>query len=255
MFRKANNNERTIRRYKTQDMLLLIMARNILKARNQDGEVNSNFCLKYVMTDSLLDQPIDFQWKVQVKMKDGSNMSKTIEQKGMKMKDYGQFYKFASDHQRLESLLSRLPDDVFERAKIENEFSYYDTSRSSVFRQVYIIESEAYKLKPELEDDANAKDEYDWFWYVDKRGKNHPKRNNFLSLLEILAAGNDDILNEEEKRSLQSTRNAFGHNTYDVDLPTVFKGKKEKMKIPEVANGIKDKIEKQTEELKNNLRK
>jgi hypothetical protein len=171
----------------------------------------------------------------------------------MKMKNYGQFYKFASDHQRLESLLSRLPDDVFQRAEIENEFAYYDTNRSSVFRQVYIIESEAYKLMPGLQNDANVNEE--WFNYVDKKGKKHPKRNNFLSLLEILAAGKDGILDEDEKRSLQSTRNAFGHNTYDVDLPTVFEGKKEKMKIPEVANGIKDKIEEQTEELKNSLKK
>ena len=63
------------------------------------------------------------------------------------------------------------------------------------------------------------------------------------------------IYGEDEKRSLQSTRNAFGHNTYDVDLPTVFEGKEEKMKIPEVANGIKNKIEKQTEELKKSLQK
>lgn len=249
--KKVYDNERTIRRYKTQDILLLIMARDILNVKSQEGEVNPNFCLKYVTTDSLLDQPIDFKWKVRVKTKDGSK-TKIIEQKGMKMKNYGQFYKFASDHQRLTSLLSRLPDNIFLRSEIENEFSYYDTNRSEVFRQVYIIESEAYKLKPELKDDDNANEE--WFCYVDNKGKKHPKRNNFLSLLEILAAGKDGILDEGEKRSLQSTRNAFGHNTYDVDLPAVFKGKEEKMKVPEVANGIKDKIKEQTVELKKNLR-
>ena len=74
-------------------------------------------------------------------------------------------------------------------------------------------------------------------------------------LREILAEGKDGILDDDEKRNLQSTRNAFGHNTYDVDLPNVFEGKEEKMKIPEVANGIKDKIEKQTEELKKSLKK
>lgn len=252
MFKKVNDNERAIRRYKTQDILLLIMARNLLRAQNQEGEVNSNFQLKYVMTDSLLDQPIDFQWKVRLKTKDGSNQSKVIEQKGMKMKDYGQFYKFASDHQRLESLLSRLPDDVFKRAHIENEFSYYDSNRSEVFRQVYIIEAEAYKLRPELGDDDNASEE--WFYYLDKKtGKLQPIRNSFIKLLEILAAGKDRILNNEEKVALQATRNAFGHNTYNVDLETVFKGKKEKKKIPEIANGIRDKIEEQTKALKDSL--
>lgn len=261
--KKVYDNERTIRRFKTQDVLLLIMAREILKAKSQDEDFTKGFNLKYVMTDSLLDKPIDFDWNVNIENKkkneDGKvekeTIKKTIRQEGMKMKNYGQFYKFASDHQRLESLLLRLPQDIFQRAEIENEFSYYDTNRGEVFRQVYIIESEAYMLNPDLENDANAKDECEWFWYVDKKGKKHSKRNNFLSLLEILAAGKDGILDEKEKRSLQSTRNAFGHNTYDVDLPTVFEGKKEKMKIPEVANGIKDKIEEQTEELKKYLEK
>ena len=258
--KKVYDNERTIRRFKTQDMLMLIMAREILKAKSQNEDFTKDFCLKYVMTDSLLDKPIDFDWNVIIEKKKKNEegeiekeiIRKTIRQEGMKMKNYGQFYKFASDHQRLESLLSRLPDELFLRAEIENELSYYDTNRSEVFRQVYIIESEAYKLKPELEDDANANEE--WFCYVDKKGKKHPKRNNFLSLLEILAAGKDGILDEDEKRNLQSTRNAFGHNTYDVDLPTVFEGKEEKMKIPEVANGIKDKIERQTEELKKKIK-
>ena len=170
----------------------------------------------------------------------------------MKMKNYGQFYKFASDHQRLESLLSRLPQSVFLRAEIENELSYYDSNRSEVFRLIYIIESEAYRLKPELKDDNNASK--NWFNYVDKlTGKPRPIRNSFIQLLEILAAGKDGILDKKEKAAMQETRNAFGHNTYDVDLLEVFKGKEGKMKIPEVANGIKEKIDEQTRELKKKL--
>ncbi len=253
-FKKVENNERTIRRFKTQDMLLLIMAREILKAKSQDEDFTKGFSLKYVMTDSLLDKPIDFRWNVMVKGMDGKPTPKTIEQKGMKMKNYGQFYKFASDHQRLESLLSRLPEKIFLRAEIENEFSYYDSNRSEVFRQVYIIESEAYKLKPELQDDSNAESE--WFFYIDKKtGKPRPIRNSFLQLLEILAAGEDGVLDDEEKATLQRTRNAFGHNTYDVDFDMVFKGKENKKKIPEVANGMKDKIEEQAANLKKDLDK
>lgn len=250
--RKVNDNERTIRRYKTQDILLLFMAREILKAKSQDEDFTKGFCLKYVMSDSLLDKPIDFQWTVNFQNKEKKTIVKTIEQKGMKMKNYGQFYKFASDHQRLSSLLSRLPADIFERAEIENEFAYYDTNRSEVFRQVYIIESKAYQLKPELTDDTNANEE--WFTYLDKKTKKlRAKRNNFGELLKILAAGGDGVLDDVEKSLLQSTRNAFGHNTYDVDMPVIFSGKLDKMKIPEVANGIKDKIIEQTEQLKKNV--
>ena len=250
--KKVYDNERAIRRFKAQDILLLIMAREILKAKSQDQDFTKGFNLKYVMEDSLLDKPIDFTWNVLIRDKGKGSVKKGIEQKGMKMKNYGQFYKFASDHQRLESLLSRLPQSIFQRAEIENELSYYDTNRSEVFRQVYIIESEAYKLKPGLENDKNANEE--WFNYIDKKtGKPRPIRNSFIQLLEILAAGKDSILDESEKTAMQNTRNAFGHNTYDVDLPAIFEGKESKMKIPEVANGIKDKIEEQTEELKKKI--
>ena len=201
------------------------------------------------MTESLLDKRVDFTWDVLIRDKGKGFARKSIEQKNMKMKNYGQFYKFASDHQRLESLLSRLPQSVFQRAEIENEFSYYDTNRSEVFRQVYIIESEAYKLRPELQDDSNATE--DWFFYIDgKTGKKRPIRNSFLQLLEILAAGEDGVLDDSEKKSMQETRNAFSHNTYDVDLPVVFEGRESHMKIPEIADGIKDKIEEQTDKLK-----
>lgn len=254
--KKVYDNERTIRRFKTQDILMLIMAREVLKARNKNAEFTQGFNLKYVMFDSLLDKTVDFTWDIALPKQDKEKTAsrKTIMQKNMKMKNYGQFYKFVSDHQRLESLLSRLPETVFLRAEIENEFAYYDTNRAEVFRQVYVIESEAYKLKPELKNDDNANEE--WFCYTDKRtGKRRPKRNNFMSLLEILAAGEDGVLDETEKKALQSTRNAFGHNTYDVDLPVIFKGKEEKMKIPEIANGISDNIAEQTKELKKNLDK
>ena len=253
LLKRVYDTERTIRRFKAQDMMLFIMAREILKAKSADRDFTNGFCLKYVMTESLLDKPIDFEWKVNVKGEDKKAVAKTIRQEGMKMKNYGQFYKFASDHQRLESLLSRLPGSIFKRAEIENEFAYYDSNRSKVFRQVYIIESEAYKLKPELQEDENAAQE--WFYYLDKRtGKQRPVRNSFLQLLEILAAGEDGILDDDEKAAMQKTRNAFGHNTYDVDLDVVFKGKETKKKIPEVANGIKEKIEEQTEELKKKIK-
>lgn len=255
MFNQINDNERQIRRFMTEDFMMLVMAREILKAKNnEDKDFITGFQLKNVMDESLLDKTVDFEWKINIKDKNNKVVPKIIEQKNMKIKNYGQFYKFASDRRRLESLLSRLPDTLFNRAEIENELSYYDYSRSEVFRQVYIIESEAYKLKPELMDDVNAQCE--WFYYFEEKGGEQKKRyvrNSFIRLLEIVAAGKDGILNETEKCTLQKTRNAFGHNTYDVDLDIVFKGKEKKRKIPEIAHGIKDKIEQQTDELRSNL--
>ena len=140
------------------------MARQILKAKSDDREFQSGFCLKHVMSGTLLDKPIDFEWTVNIETKkkneDGKIekkiLKKSIRQEGMKMKDYGQFYKFLSDKKRLATLLSRLPALSFLRAEIENEFAHYDSNRSKVFRLVYLIEHEAYKLRPDLENDANA---------------------------------------------------------------------------------------------------
>lgn len=74
-------------------------------------------------------------------------------------------------------------------------------------------------------------------------------------MLEILAAGNDGILDDKEKVVMQRTRNAFGHNTYDVDFDVIFEGREERKKIPEVANGISEKIKDGTKELKKKLEK
>ena len=49
---------------------------------------------------------------------------------------------------------------------------------------------------------------------------------------------------------LQSIRNSISHNTYEVDLKAVFAGRNDHMKLPEVANGIKIKIETDTDDLK-----
>lgn len=241
LLKKVQLNERAILRFKTQDILLLMMSRDILKM-GRDNE----FKLENVLSESLLEKRVDFSWKVSVndKTKDNASTFKTIEQKNMKMKDYGHFYKFASDHQRLESLLSRLSPSVFQRAEIENEFSYYDSNRSEVFRLVYILESFALEMKPGLKDDNNAKEP--WFNYI-RKGKPSPKRNSFIELLEVLIAGADGILDNQEKELLREIRNAFGHNTYDVDFETVFSGpRKSKRKVPEVANGIKDNMEDET---------
>ena len=241
LLKKVQLNERAILRFKTQDILLLMMSRDILKMGSDEA-----FKLENVLSESLLEKRVDFSWKVSVndKTKDNASTFKTIEQKNMKMKDYGQFYKFASDHQRLESLLSRLSPSVFQRAEIENEFSYYDSNRSEVFRLVYILESFALEMKPGLKDDNNAKEP--WFNYI-RKGKPSPKRNSFKELLEVLIAGADGVLDDQEKELLREIRNAFGHNTYDVDFEIVFSGpRKNKRKVPEVANGIKDNMEEKT---------
>jgi hypothetical protein len=132
--------------------------------------------------DELLERTIDFDWVVDIEGK-----QKTIRKKNMKMKDYGKFYKFASDGERLKSLLAHLGGNEFKRADIEAEYANYDVSRSQVFRYVYMLESKAYQLLAkrkdnpiDLLDDKNST--RDAFWFVSKEGI----RNGFRGFKENL---------------------------------------------------------------------
>ena len=169
LLKKIEENEHEIRRYQIKDIIMLYMAREILVGKNSNKpEFLEGFQLQHVKKgDALLEKTIDFDWTIIVEGKD-----KTITQKNMKIKDYGKFYKFATDRERLFSLLKHLADDSFPRADIENEFAHFDVDRSEVFRYVYILESLAYKISKErssapidlMDDSEAAKDE---FWYVD----------------------------------------------------------------------------------------
>ncbi len=216
--------EQTIRRYKTQDILLFYMAREIL-ALPVGNDNRQRFLLKNAMNNDLLSLPIDFSWTV--RLKDGS--AKTITQKAMKMKDYGNFHKFASDGKRLASLLEQQAETEFARADIEAELARYEQSRVEVFRQVYILESHAV-MKLGVADDCDIKAREDLF-YDSAKGK-RCKLNSFNQLMQALGIG------EKDRESLTKIRNAFAHNYY-VDLKGIgFWGSVPK--IPNVASKTKE---------------
>lgn len=183
--KEIEENEHEIRRYQIKDIIMLYMAREILVGKNSNkSEFLEGFQLQHVKRgDALLEKTIDFDWTITV---EGSN--KKIYQNNMKIKDYGKFYKFATDRERLFSLLKHLADDNFPRADIENEFAHFDVDRSEVFRYVYMLESLAYKMAKErktnpinLMDDSN--DNQDEFWYVDDTldGGKHEKIEKIIN--------------------------------------------------------------------------
>lgn len=175
--KQVEQTEHAIRRCQIEDIVMLYAARDILSAKNNrtpngtDTPQPQEFKLKHVQKDDgLLERTIDFDWVVDIEGKE-----KTIRQQNMKMKDYGKFYKFASDGERLESLLAHLGGNEFQRADIEAEYANYDVSRSQVFRYVYMLESKAYQLLAmqkdnpiDLLDDKNST--RDAFWFVSKEG-------------------------------------------------------------------------------------
>ena len=285
---KIKKNEREIRRYRIQDIVIFWMAREILKVKKREdlvkanpGDVNKveegyrnfmrDFNLKYLLSHNslkelkdalkekadkkdtdlsglkrdLLDKTIDFSWGVIVGQdENGNDIVKYIQQKDMKLKNYGQFYKFASDHERLRSLLIQLQDDTFERAHIENEFKKYDLNRSEVFKLVYLIESKALFMDGYDLLDAKAAEAH-----IDDNPEKELRRDHFWALLDVAVKGGDKKWSDEELKLLQEIRNAFGHNSYDIDLDKVFENRLEKKKIPEVSEGVTRKMEEKTDEI------
>jgi len=187
--KQVEQTEHAIRRCQIEDIVMLYAARNILSPKNDqtpngtDTSQPQKYKLKHVQKDDeLLERTIDFDWVVDIE-----GQQKTIRQQNMKMKDYGKFYKFASDGERLESLLAHLGGNEFQRADIEAEYANYDVSRSQVFRYVYMLESKAYQLLAkrkdnpiDLLDDKNST--RDAFWFVSKEGI----RNGFRGFKENL---------------------------------------------------------------------
>ena len=215
--KQVEQTEHAIRRCQIEDIVMLYAARvmlyaarDILSAKNNrtpngtDTHQPQKFKLKHVQNDDgLLERTIDFNWVVDIE-----GQQKTIRQQNMKMKDYGKFYKFASDGERLESLLAHLGGNEFQRADIEAEYAQYDDCRSQVFRYVYMLESKAYQLLAmqkdnpiDLLDDKNST--RDEFWFVSKEGI----RNEFKKFKENLfnkykANDPDDKANDPDAKAL-----------------------------------------------------
>jgi len=233
---EIKNSERTLRRYKTQDMVLFLLAKEMFAniICEQGNEVNSKqMRLSKVCNQSFLRQTLTFRVPVAVGEK-----TIYVEQENMSLKNYGEFYRFLTDD-RLMSLLENIVDTlkpnedgdlVIRHTDLMSELAAYDQHRSTVFKLIQqienlIIERNKALKNPESED----------FWV--KEGL--PKRNNFASLLELIDQLNNVALTDEERKLLVAVRNAFSHNSYNIDFSLI----KDVKHLPEVAKGILQHLE------------
>ncbi len=227
----VKNNERALRRFKTQDMVLFLLAKemfvNLLS--EQEHEVNSELMrLANVCDEGFLRQTLTFRFPVTV-----GDKTLYVEQENMSLKNYGEFYRFLYDD-RLRSLLINIVGDIKPNLKGElvirhtdlmSELAAYDQSRSTVFKLIQQIEKLAIKSNSNLMDPNSPE-----FWATEGL----PKRNNFASLLELIDKLNETVLTPEERKLLVAIRNAFGHNSYNIDLSRI----QGINKLPEVAKNI-----------------
>lgn len=178
--------ERTLRRYKVQDMLLFMLGSSIVfPADSGNRHRAEGFLLRNVMGGNegkdILSLPVDISTTVKIKQN-----TYTVVQKGVKVRDYSEVFAILRDS-RTVSLLPILPVSTVDAEELRDELKRYDHERPKVFRDVLLFEKRAYERFM-----SNLKD----------------GRIDFKRLLELTP------LSPEKKSQLRAIRNAFSHNSY-----------------------------------------
>ena len=210
--RDYTDNEKTIRRYKVQDILMFLMAKKLLSMTMQQFDNTQRYHLCDIRPNSergILSTSFPFS----VTLKFASGKEVTISQKELKVKNFGDFFRFIYDG-RLESLLSHLDCNEIEREALEKEFENYDLTRPEIFGAIHQIEREIIEAH--------------------KIDKNDPIKINFRRLLSLK---NGDATNlDEDSEIIIEIRNAFSHNRYPNDSL--------KQAITEVAKSYPEEVKK-----------
>ena len=157
LLRKLKDTETALKVYKTQDMLLFLIAKRLLLDRKveNDSAVQMNAInqihLKNIADGNTLSQKIPIN--VSITLRNG--VTKIIKQEDLKLKNYSQFYSIISDR-RLPSLLDLINSQIIMRSDIENELSNYDKSHPHVLKSVFEFEKLYFETYPISPDTANT---------------------------------------------------------------------------------------------------
>lgn len=206
-------NEKCIRRYKVQDMLLFLMAKDILLNEWKDAEIKEyrlkNICSK--QEKSILSQEIPFSITLNWE-KGEKQISKVITQEKLKLKNYGDFYKFIYDD-RIRTLLPQLKEDInpIGRELLEKELDGYDLNRVTIFQNIHEFEK----------------------FVIDKHPELKMQKHQFKDLINI-----HGLISEKTNQDLRDVRNAFSHNHYTKCIDISQK------ELPDIARTITEYFEK-----------
>ncbi len=228
-------NEKAIRRMKVQDMLLFRMAINLLTNvmdKNRTSTDLSEYRLKNIGSGTdgkdILSLELPFSIVLQVPVADGSMREITIRQDKLKLKNYGDFFRFIYDT-RVRPLLAhaRIENNILQRNHLDAELDKYDQQRIPLFKLVHELEGYIWEQLPEE--------------------KLHPKdvKVDFKYLLQIIDT------NESDENLLRTIRNAFSHNEYpdkgisETTVKIVFE-----KSIPEIAETMVEAFDKESEKIK-----
>ena len=220
---EVSRTEKTIRRYRTEDMVLYMVAKDLfvklisedinyndLQVRERAEKKAKTLKLKNMGADTNEYTGIRFDYKYRTN--DGNEL--LISQEGLSLKNYGNIYRVLAD-ERMETLAQGLLEKGIKEttfAEITSEFANYDKERSKVFKVAHEIEQEAF--------DTGLLD--------------NESRNHFKDMIKVLPYGRDD------KYMIRSIRNAFGHNSYqNIDFIKLEMTNEEECKLPNVARNMR----------------
>ena len=239
-----DDNERTIRRFMVQDILVFLMAKDLLLKNIGDeatDEKTVDRIKRYKLQNinptsdngNILSLSIPF--KLTLTLKDGS--TRTITQQELKLKNYGDFYRFVYD-ERLATLLSQTKNVEIDRDDLEKELLHYDLKRTEIFHWIHAMENYLFTQYPEL-GKADKKEEGSRYYFTQKvKNKKtgveeiqySPIRQNFRAMLNV-----PGDIPSQHLEAMVEIRNSFCHNHYVEDLNF---GTYQIADIPELADAL-----------------
>ena len=230
-----DDNERAIRRFMVQDILVFLMAKDLL-LKNIGDELKDDKTIDKIKryklqninptsdTGNILSLSIPFS--LTLTLKDRS--TRTITQQELKLKNYGDFFRFVYD-ERLATLLSQAKNVEINRDELEKELLHYDLKRTEIFHWIHAMENYLFAQYPEL-GKADKKEEGSHYYYKNKNGDYLPIRQNFRAMLNV-----PGDIPSQDLEAMVEIRNSFCHNHYVENLnDDVY----QKVDIPDIADTL-----------------
>ncbi len=226
----CRDNEKAIRRYKTQDMLLFLMSKDLLFKQRVLGDkfINSlqDFKLSNIQPIGREDGPKDNTLNQQIssltvkvelwKENKSTGLKKEISCDDLKLKNIGDFYRMVFDP-RVGYLLSLFDDKTFKQDDIRRELEVFDNSRVEVFSIVHRIENAIYK------DNKNEIDDY-------------VREETYIGFREMIEKYSR--YDAQTKENIIAIRNMVSHNNY-MDKDEIVKIiPKDKIQLPQVMSQL-----------------
>ena len=197
MYKQFCDNEKIIRTYKAQDMMLFLMGKELLFMDKDkfdfklqdvlfDNSINRNKEKGTIVQKDILSAPKLYEMKV---------YGKIVYQEDLTPKNYSDFKSFVKDP-RLPVLFEWIETKSMERKYLERELEKYDRVRMTVLEKIHLFEHTMFeKYAAELEK-RNGANKYYAF-------------NVILDTYQYIHS-----LDEGEKRFVIEIRNSFSHNQY-----------------------------------------